>query len=739
MKNIFYPYHFIKISLLGVLMLFIVGCLNDLDTIPLDEDIVTSGTVYGADLEPYTQVLAKLYAGLAVSGQEGPSGKPDISGIDEGFGQYLRGLWYHQELTTDEAVIGWNDQTIKDFHGHTWGSDDGFTFAFYSRVFYQIPLCNEFLRETTDEKLDERGAGESVRETVQLYRAEARFLRALSYWHALDIFRNVPFVTEDDKVGSFFPEQIQGPDLFAYIESELKAIENEISPVGTAEYGRADQGAVWTLLAKLYLNAEVYAGTPKYAESLEYSEKVINSNAYTLDPNYQQVFLADNHNSPEMIFPVTFDGVYTKTWGGTTFIIRAGIGGSMDPVASGVASGWGGTRTTKEFVAKFPETTGGFVVRPVESPNFPSVYVIGDFQGWDISDSLDLGVISSPTSNKIYEGYKYFDQDNSEFIIAQYPGGGAPHGDNGADGTLDIGGANIVAGEAGMYYIQADFSVASNKKYILEKRDWTIAGDAVQGWENDVALQWDAGKNAYVATVELTAGEMKFRANSDWVVNLGDTGMDGLLEYDGDNIVIVEGGNYDIELYLNKPYYTYSLKNNSTDSRGYFYKDGQNLEINDLTQFTEGYAIDKFKNVDINGNGGSNPEHVDTDFPMFRLADVYLMAAEAIMRSSGNMDQAVEYYNTVRRRAFRGSTAGDITAAELTLDELLDERGRELYWECHRRTDLIRFGKFTGADYLWEWKGGVKEGKSTESFRNIFPIPSADISANTNLEQNPGY
>ena len=83
----------------------------------------------------YIHVLAKLYAGLAVSGQQGPSGQPDISGIDEGFGQYLRGYWYMQELTTDEAVIAWNDQTIKDLHWQTWGSSDVFITAFYYRSY----------------------------------------------------------------------------------------------------------------------------------------------------------------------------------------------------------------------------------------------------------------------------------------------------------------------------------------------------------------------------------------------------------------------------------------------------------------------------------------------------------------------------------------------------------------------------------------------------------------------------
>jgi len=132
-----------------VLVVSLTACFNDLDTIPLDEDIVTSAQVYD-DPNAYEQVLAKVYAGLAVSGQQGPAGDSDISGIDEGFGQYLRALWYHQELPTDEAVVGWNDQTIKDFHEQDWDANDNFINAFYSRIFYQISLSNEFIRETTE-------------------------------------------------------------------------------------------------------------------------------------------------------------------------------------------------------------------------------------------------------------------------------------------------------------------------------------------------------------------------------------------------------------------------------------------------------------------------------------------------------------------------------------------------------------------------------------------------------------
>ena len=224
MKKISIYYLFLLLPLLVV----VPACFNDLDTVPIDDDVVTSANVY-LDTTAYRKVMAKLYAGLAVSGQQGPSGQADISGVDEGFGQYVRGLWYHQELTTDEAVIGWNDQTIKDFHYQTWDANDVFISAFYSRIFYQISLCNEFLRETTDAKLNERVVSSNLRAEIGQYRSEARFLRALSYWHVLDHFRNVPFVTENDIVGVFFPKQISKDELFLYIESEIKAIETTLA------------------------------------------------------------------------------------------------------------------------------------------------------------------------------------------------------------------------------------------------------------------------------------------------------------------------------------------------------------------------------------------------------------------------------------------------------------------------------------------------------------------------------
>ena len=522
--------HILKTGALAAMLATASSCVNDLDRVPTYD--VTSASVY-ADPANYRPVLAKLYAVLSVTGQQGPSGKPDIGGIDEGTSNYTRVLWYLQELPTDEAVIAWNDQTIQDFHNMRWTSTDGFIRGMYNRIFYLVAASNEFIRETTDDKLASRNITGQAATDTRAYRAEARFLRALAYYHAIDLFGNVPFVTEADAPGSFLPRQISRAELFTYIESELKAIETELVAPGAVEYGRASQAAAQTLLAKLYLNAEVYTGTARYNDAVTYASRVIQANAYALEPNYANLFRTDNNNSREIIFPVTFDGTRTLGYGGTTFLIHASVGGSMSPKDFGVDGGWAGLRTTKALVGLFSDATG------------------------------------------------------------------------------------------------------------------------------------------------------------------------------------------------------------ATDKRALFYTQGQNLEINDVTSFTEGYAITKWRNVSSTGAAGSNPTYPDTDFPFFRLAEVYLTYAEAVLRGGGGGDAAtaLTYVNALRTRA----GAATIAASALTTDFILAERGRELYWEATRRTDLIRYGRFTNATYLWPWKGGVKEGRAVEDFRNLYPIPASDLVANPNLVQNAGY
>ena len=134
----------------------LTACVNDLDVTPIDPNLDTPENVL-TSTEAYNQMLAKCYSGLSVSSPDGDSGSPDIEGIDGGFGQYLRALYNMQELPTDEAVIGWNDQTLKDLHGLQWTSSDVFVSAAYSRVFYQISICNEVIRQ-----IDKAGSNDAL-------------------------------------------------------------------------------------------------------------------------------------------------------------------------------------------------------------------------------------------------------------------------------------------------------------------------------------------------------------------------------------------------------------------------------------------------------------------------------------------------------------------------------------------------------------------------------------------------
>jgi hypothetical protein len=250
-------------------------------------------------------------------------------------------------------------------------------------------------------------------------------------------------------------------------------------------------------------------------------------------------------------------------------------------------------------------------------------------------------------------------------------------------------------------------------------------------------MAWNPQFNAVEITTDIAAGQFRFIANNDSAINLGDNKGDAILSLDGLNINI-DNGSFTIRLYLDKPDYTYEIVLPSFDTRGRFHIAGQNIDITDVTLFTDGYAIRKFSNVKSDGTNGSDTNFPDTDFPMFRLADVLLMASESLLRTNGDRNLALNYFNQVRNRGY-GGTGGGITDGQLTLQMLLDERARELYWECHRRTDLVRFGQFSQTDYRWAWKGGVPEGRSVEAYRDVYPIPAADLGANPKLEQNTGY
>jgi hypothetical protein len=526
MKNLY------KIAMTsGIMFLSLYSCKKeDLNLKPTND--VTADVVYSTP-QGYKNSLVKLYATYSLSSPTG-SDFSDIGGLDPGFADFLRLFWISQELPTDEAICAWGDIGIPDLDNSTWTVDNQFLRGLYSKSVLQITMCNDYLRESTPEKLAARGITGADATNIQKYRAEARFLRAFQYWVLMDEFGNPPFVTEADQIGKVAPKQINRTDLFNYVESELKAIEPDLNAPRTGEYGRADQAADWALLARLYLNAQVYTGTAKYTEAVTYSKKVIDA-GFGLKANYFDEFNTSNVNSEETILSINYDGQKSTNYGGTTFLINAQINPDMKPGTFGVPNGgWAGNRTRPNLPLLFPDVNG------------------------------------------------------------------------------------------------------------------------------------------------------------------------------------------------------------TADKRGMFF--GTKNSIDEIGQFTDGLAATKFKNVDAAGTPAPslNGTFSSLDFPLFRLAEQYLIYGEAVSRggAGGTTAEAISYVNRLRQRAY-GNASGNVTT--ISTDFFLDERARELYWEGHRRTDLVRFGKFTGGSYLWPFKGGDKVGKAIAETRNIYPIPTADIIANQNLVQNPGY
>jgi hypothetical protein len=512
------------------------SCMSDLDTEPLNERISTSSSVF-KDPASYKEFLAKLYGSLTLTGQRGEYGMPEIPNPDEGETSFMRMFWSVQEIPTDEAIGAWANVGVIELRSTSWSEQNPYNQLLYQRIFINIAYCNEYIRAVSARV---GGLPSGLKEDVEMYLKEARFLRALFYFYAMDLWGNVPFVTDEDAIGAFLPEQISRQDLFTYVENELIDILPGLADPGSNEYARADRAAAWMLLAKLYLNANVYTGTERNTDCLTYCNLIINSGVYSLHSNYDELFMADNHlRRNEIIFPIAEDGNSGRNYGGMTFVIHAQVAAdaSMDPVnAFGVEGGWGGNRFRSALVSKFDDTSG------------------------------------------------------------------------------------------------------------------------------------------------------------------------------------------------------------DTDTRANFFTTNRTLEITNQNEFTEGYSSTKFKNRTSAGAAGQHGTFVDTDFPLFRFADVYLMYAEAVERggAGGSEANALGFVNDLRERAY-GDASGNITVSDLTLQFILDERARELYWEAQRRTDLIRFEQFTGDSYLWDWKGNIKQGAATAEHFNLFPIPASDLVTNTNLVQNDGY
>lgn len=349
---------YIKNIIPAAALLLAVGftsCTKDLDVTPIDPNLDT-------DIKPEA-LFNKCYANIGVAGNGGANGDCDVDGIDGGTSGYVRQMWNANELTTDESICGWGDEGISAFCFNSYDASHPMLRGYYYRLYTGVSFCNQYLQEFS-----------SYNQTMT---AEIRFIRALNYFFLMDGWGNVPFVTG---ITSEKPVQYSRSEMFNFIESELLEIEPQLSSAVAkkstdAGYGRVDKAAAWLLLARLYLNAEVYTGSAKYDKAAQYAQQVINS-SYKLNTTgagswsaYQMLFMADNGETSaayEAIFPILQDGVRTTSWGTSLFMIASTSDADM---VNGTDQFWGGNRARPELVAKFfpklnvPEGTADVVAK----------------------------------------------------------------------------------------------------------------------------------------------------------------------------------------------------------------------------------------------------------------------------------------------------------------------------------------------------------------------------------------
>lgn len=241
---------------IGFICLFIVAftsCTDDLNITPNDDQTILSEELFKDDAA-YKQVLAGIYANLALTGTDGPESS-NLKNIDAGTSQFGRVLLYVQTLSADQMIWSYeNDPGTREIQRNLWTAQNPLLLGMFSRAHLSVALANNFLRETTTAKLDERNVSTTLRSEIPAYRAEARLMRAMAYYYLMDIFGKANFVTENDALNSQ-PPVYDRAQLFDYIESELLAIDADLVDAKQNEYGRADKAVAYMILAKMYLNA----------------------------------------------------------------------------------------------------------------------------------------------------------------------------------------------------------------------------------------------------------------------------------------------------------------------------------------------------------------------------------------------------------------------------------------------------------------------------------------------------
>lgn len=412
---------YIKTILPAGALLLAVGmtsCTGDLDVKPISPKISTEYSAEG--------LFNKCYANFAMAGLgDGGSGDGDcdVAGYnDAGMTNLIRLLWNLNELTTDEAMCTWGDAGIPELNFDTFDGQAAMAKALFARLTLGITSCNQYLAVAADHDAT--------------MTAEIRYLRALQYYLLMDLYGKIPFALTVEK-----PNQATRQEMVTWLEQELTEIEPLLSEAkakksNEAGYGRVDKAAVWMLLARLYLNAEVYTGTAQWDKAIEYAQKVMNS-SYKLNEKgagqwsaYQMLFMADNGETDaayEGIFPIYQEGKVSTSYGNTTFLVGSTFTADMivnpkeDPTGTnGTVQNWAGNRARVDLYKKFFGDG-----KPRELASYDMVKAANDDRAlfWGIERTLDIDKYTAFTEGYSVAKFTGYKTDGSSNVDATFSDG----------------------------------------------------------------------------------------------------------------------------------------------------------------------------------------------------------------------------------------------------------------------------------------------------------------------------
>ena len=451
-------------------------------------------------------LLARLYDNLALTTTDGNAdgGNNDLSGsIDAAQTSLVRAMWNLQELPTDESYCVWMDAGIPALNTNTWSNSTQTQsmMGLYARLYHGIALANNYLANQNDGDMGKQ--------------AEARFLRALQYYYLMDHFGNVPLLTDTiDRqplpVWEATPRDIElltREEMFSYIENELQESLNSLP--ATNSYGRATATAARLLLARLYLNSEVYTGTARWQEARSYAESVINGGTFQLAPVYRNLFMGDNDSNgaqQEIILPAIYDGNTRTDYGGTTFLVASSFtNGEGD---NGTTQVWAGNVSKPDFVNKFFTQTADI---PYASPEQTASAASDDralFYG--INHSYELRNGDSFSDGFPYQKFTNVRSNGTSPVSSKFADTDFP--------LMRLGEAYLIAAEADAR-LNGSATSMQGTQYINMLRNRANATTSTAGYSlSDICDEWsrEMGYEAVRRTTLIRFGRFGGQADYSW-------------------------------------------------------------------------------------------------------------------------------------------------------------------------------------------------------------------------------